>query len=195
MKLTNACAYSMRGKVIYMKDNHIQSFVIQYLKTHITKEDTVIDATVGNGFDTVLLASLAKQVIGFDIQKIAIDRTLSKLAELSIHNVTLKHASFENMVNHENIKGTVFNLGYLPNGDKSITTNADIALNTLKKIVLKMRKDDFILITAYPGHPEGKNEADMILSYVRTLPNSYLSLIYQIQNRNNAPFVIIIECL
>ena len=176
-----------------MKDNHIQQFVIDYLKTHVTKSDVVVDATVGNGHDTLLLASLAKHVIGFDIQAVAIERTLQKIKNSSIENVTLFNDSFENISKIEAYKGVVFNLGYLPNGDKSITTQALVTLDTLKSITQQMQNDDFILITAYPGHPEGTLEADLILKYVQTLPRSFLSLIYQIQNRKNAPFIILIE--
>lgn len=183
----------MPGRGIYMKDEHIKQFVLNYLRTHVTKKDLVIDATVGNGFDTITLANLASKVIGFDIQKEAIDTTKKKLSDLDIHNVELVLDSFETIASYTGYKGVVFNLGYLPNGNKTLTTIASITLKTIQVIVDQMRIDDFILITAYPGHPEGFKESRLLLDYIKTLNTNYISLIYQIQNRLNAPFVIVIE--
>ncbi len=41
----------------------------QFLAEVITKEDVVVDATMGNGHDTAFLAKLAGQVYAFDIQE------------------------------------------------------------------------------------------------------------------------------
>ncbi|MCB1093584.1 MAG: methyltransferase domain-containing protein, partial [Verrucomicrobiae bacterium] len=49
--------------------------------------DLAIDATVGNGHDTVFLAEAvgqAGQVIGFDIQPIAIEATRHRLSEAGL---------------------------------------------------------------------------------------------------------------
>ena len=40
-----------------------------FLSEVITKEDIVVDATMGNGHDTLFLAQLAKKVYAFDIQE------------------------------------------------------------------------------------------------------------------------------
>lgn len=183
----------MRGRVINMKDEHIKNFVKTYLETHVTKNDLVIDATVGNGFDTITLSKLALKVIGFDIQKVAIEKVSKELIVNDIRNVELIHDSFECISQISGYKGVVFNLGYLPNGDKTITTLAETTLKTLKMIVNQMNIHDFILMTAYPGHPEGLKESTLLLDYVKTLNTNYISLTYQIQNRVNAPFVIVIE--
>lgn len=176
-----------------MKDEHIRNFVIEYLKKHVTNQDLVIDATVGNGYDTLLLSQLAARVIGFDIQKIALERTEQRLTEAGCSNVTLVHQSFEHIQSIQGYKGVVFNLGYLPQGDKTITTNVTTTLSTVQWIAQQLPPDGFILITAYPGHPEGALEARALLEWVQTLDHSYISLIYQIQNRQHAPFNIVIE--
>ena len=176
-----------------MKDDHIKLFVQNYLKTHVRNQDTIIDATVGNGHDTIYIASLAKQVIGFDIQSKALTVTQEKLVNLGIQNVTLVHDSFENISTLTGYRGVVFNLGYLPNSDKSITTTATVTLRTIQNIVSQMKKDDFILVTVYPGHDEGKKESDLLKSYVETLDTTFIAIMYQIQNRQDAPYVILIE--
>lgn len=176
-----------------MKDDHIKQFVHTFLKSHVTKTDTIIDATVGNGYDTLLLSELALQVIGFDIQQQAIDLTEQRLQSSNANNVTLIHDSFETISNFKGYKGVVFNLGFLPNGDKSITTLADITLRTVQSIASQMQMNDFILLTAYPGHPEGQKEANYLSEYIKTLDSNFIAITYQIQNRWNAPFVISIE--
>jgi methylase of polypeptide subunit release factors len=183
----------MLGREIYMKDDHIQRFVHDYLKSHVNKNDIMIDATVGNGNDTILLASLAKHVIGYDIQSRAIETTREKLIELNVDNVTLRHQSFEKIENVIDYRGVVFNLGYLPGGDKSITTQPDVTLKTIEVIIKQMDIADFILITAYPGHESGLIEAERLMLLIQKLDTSYVTLTYQIHNRMHAPFVIIIE--
>lgn len=176
-----------------MKDEHIHNFVTDYLERHVTKQDLVVDATVGNGFDTVLLSKLALHVIGYDIQAIAIETTQNRLKSQGCTNVTLYQQSFENIKSIQGYKGVVFNLGYLPQGDKTITTNVTTTLSTVQWIAQQLPPDGFILITAYPGHPEGALEARALLEWVQTLDHSYISLIYQIQNKQHAPFNIVIE--
>ena len=43
-----------------------------FLAEVVTKEDVVVDATMGNGHDTLFLAKLVKQVYAFDIQEQAV---------------------------------------------------------------------------------------------------------------------------
>ena len=40
-----------------------------FLTEVVTQDDIVVDATMGNGHDTLFLAKLAKQVYAFDIQE------------------------------------------------------------------------------------------------------------------------------
>ena len=92
----------------------------QYIKACVNEGDTVVDATCGNGNDTVFLAQLVGErgrVFGFDIQDAAIENTAGKLEELKLlKRVTLIKDGHENMGNYvnENIKAVMFNLGYLP---------------------------------------------------------------------------------
>lgn len=105
------------------------SFVHHVLKGKINKNDVVIDATMGNGNDTVFLAELVGpggSVFAFDIQQIAVDRTLKKLVDngLDDHNIRLINDGHENIESYSTgaIDAAMFNLGYLPQGDRSIIT-------------------------------------------------------------------------
>ena len=178
-----------------MKKKHIQDFVVKYLKENINKEDVVVDATIGNGHDTLLLAKLSKFVYGFDIQDQAYKNTENLLKENNLTNYKLILDSHENILKYVNdFKGIVFNLGYLPNSNKDITTTAETTVNTLKILTSFLKKNQFIILTVYPNHEQGKLEAPAVLNFVSTLDNGFHVLQYKLINYlNNPPFVIIIE--
>jgi len=182
----------MLGKVIDMRNDLIHQFKQNYLKSKIVTKDIVIDATLGNGHDTFFLQSLGAIVHGFDIQEKAIFETKNRLDDLM--NIHLHHESFTHLLDYNlSFKGVIFNLGYLPNGDKTITTLAKDTLDIVRRIINQMTPGQFIFITCYPGHSEGMKESELLLSLIKTLPNDYLAFTYQIQNRTNAPFNIVIE--
>ena len=172
--------------------------ILNYVRREITdiikEDDYVIDATIGNGNDTLFLATLVTkgQVFGFDIQKEAILATHEKVKDY--HNVYLYQESHENMLNlklDKKVKIILFNLGYLPNGDKNITTKARSTLKALQSGLQILDENGKILVVIYPGHEEGKKEKQEILSWLKN--NNYP---YQIKrNTENplAPFLVIIN--
>jgi len=126
------------------------------LKEVIDKNSIVVDATCGNGNDTLFLAqSAAKKVYAFDIQQQAIDSTLKLLQTnncLEKCEVILdSHSNFDNYIS-EPIKAVVFNLGYLPNADHTITTLADTTLLAIDKFLTNLEINGRIVIVVYWGH-------------------------------------------
>ena len=84
----------------------------QFLAEVITKEDVVVDATMGNGHDTAFLAQLAGRVYAFDIQEQALVNTQERLEKLGLQNVQLildGHQHVDYYVT--NLKAAIFNLG------------------------------------------------------------------------------------
>ena len=84
----------------------------QFLAEVITKEDVVVDATMGNGHDTAFLAKLAGQVYAFDIQEQALVNTQERLEKLGLQHVQLildGHQHVDQYV--ETLKAAIFNLG------------------------------------------------------------------------------------
>jgi hypothetical protein len=146
-----------------------------------------IDATIGNGHDTYFLCSLVKYVYGFDIQKTAIINTKEKLSGFNNYQLILdSHEHFNQYV--KQFDGIIFNLGYLPNGDKSITTNDTSTINTLEKL-LKLYFNLEIIIVVYLGHQEGLIESNAIINYLTTHQIRYLKL--SIENTNtSSPYLI-----
>jgi len=144
---------------------------------------------MGNGHDTVYLASLSKHVYAFDIQEQALRETRKRIDEKGYENVSLILDSHLNILHHvDSYKGVIFNLGYLPNGNKDITTKSDVTLETLQLLIPNMHANDFIMLVIYIGHPEGSKESKAIDAYLRTLDNSiYKILRVDMPYQNNQP--------
>lgn len=178
-----------------MKKKHMQQFVKNYLKENLKPSDITVDATAGNGHDTLFLANISKFVYAFDIQELAINNTNKLLKENNLTNYKLINDTHLNILNYVNsFKCVVFNLGYLPNSDKVITTKIDVTIKTLKILTNVLNVGEFIIITCYPGHSEGLAEAKEVLKYASNLDSSFNVLQFRLLNKEgNPPFVVIIE--
>jgi len=169
-----------------------------FLAQVITKEDIVVDATMGNGHDTLFLAKLAKQVYAFDIQEQALEKTNQRLQEAGLTNAELilqGHETVDQFVRE--VKAAIFNLGYLPSADKSIITQPQTTLEALDKLCHMLIKGGRIAIMIYYGHEGGDIERDAVMDYVSQLPQQeYTAAIYRTLNQiNNPPFLVMIEKL
>ena len=169
-----------------------------FLAQVITQEDIVVDATMGNGHDTLFLAKLAKQVYAFDIQEQALEKTSQRLQEAGLTNAELilqGHETVDQFV--KEVKAAIFNLGYLPSADKSIITQPQTTLDALDKLCHMLVKGGRIAIMIYYGHEGGDIERDAVMDYVSQLPQQeYTATIYRTLNQiNNPPFLVMIEKL
>lgn len=140
----------------------------------VREGDKVIDATMGNGHDTLYLAQKVGpkgKVYAFDIQQQAIDQTRELLKGYTVPHVHLIHDDHSRLLSHvsEKIRLFVFNLGFLPGSDKSVTTQTDTTLTAIQKALslLEVHGVGFILI--YPGHPEGMREKEALLEWASLL--------------------------
>lgn len=177
----------------------VLAFSKKLLKEVIDKNSVVVDATCGNGNDTLFLArTSAKKVYAFDIQNQAINNTLQLLQE---NNCSKKcevlldsHSNFDNYI-EEKVRAVVFNLGYLPNADHTITTLASSTLLAIEKFLERLEVGGRIVIVVYWGHSNGKVEKDALMEKLTTLDQKEVEvLIYQfINQKNNAPFIIALE--
>ena len=169
-----------------------------FLAQVITQEDIVVDATMGNGHDTLFLAKLAKQVYAFDIQEQALEKTSQRLQEAGLTNADLilqGHETVDQFVTE--VKAAIFNLGYLPSADKSIITQPQTTIESLDKLCQMLIKGGRIAIMIYYGHEGGDVERDAVLDFVSQLPQQeYTATIYRTLNQiNNPPFLVMIEKL
>lgn len=136
----------------------------------------VIDATMGNGYDTQWLAELVGEsghVYGFDIQLEAVNRTRDRLAAAGLEGrATLFHAGHEHIAElvGEPVDAAVFNLGWLPGTDKALRTRAETTLTAVNAALDRLKEGALMTICVYPGHPEGRDELDRLIAWGRALP-------------------------
>lgn len=174
----------------------------QILKKYIEKDDKIIDATVGNGHDTLFLANLISEqgkIYGFDIQKKAILRTRKKLIENNlIERVNLIEDGHENMkkyIDDEKISAILFNLGYLPGSDKEVITNPKTTIPAIKNGLEILIDGGIIIAVIYPGHEGGKKEKEEIIEYTSNLDRKKFNVLhyYYLNQQNKPPEVLVIR--
>lgn len=175
----------------YVSDVSIISHAI--IKNFLEHKQAAIDATLGNGHDTDFLSENFEKVYAFDIQKMACDNYKSKNKE----NVTVindSHSSFKEYI-HEYVDCIMYNLGFLPGGDKNITTMHESSLKSIKEGLDLLSSGGIMTICIYTGHDEGKNEETCIIEYLQSLPkNKYGVMEHRFINRkNNPPILVVVE--
>jgi ubiquinone/menaquinone biosynthesis C-methylase UbiE len=147
----------------------LTELVHQYLDQHLTEGSLAIDATAGNGHDTLKMAKLvgdSGKVIGMDIQFAAIEATSKRLADEALsHRCTLIEGDHASVLAHlisdytSSAATITFNLGYLPGSDKSIQTHPKQTLRALDAAANLLHPGGVLLVTAYRGHAGGQEEA------------------------------------
>jgi len=163
-----------------------------------------VDATAGNGHDTLFLAECvgsAGKVYAFDIQREALCRTKQRLSEQGIANrVALFHAGHHEMDRYlpEETRGklqaVMFNLGYLPHGDPAIITRAETTLPALETSTVWLAPGGVLSVVLYTGHPGGQEEAEHVLQWAQSLsPKTFQVMHYQLLNRKQAPSLVLVE--
>ena len=145
-------------------------------KRYLTVGSIAIDATCGNGFDTLFLARQVGStgvVYGVDIQERAIETSQKKLHEADLlHQCRLVVGSHSHLrsivdpVHTGRISVVMFNLGYLPLGDKFIVTKPETTIAALEQAIELVRPGGLVSILAYPGHAGGLEEANCIAQWV-----------------------------
>jgi predicted methyltransferase len=141
--------------------------------------DIAIDFTAGNGWDTLFLARCVGStghVYAFDIQSAAIQSTHQLLTQHAVRScVTLEqvsHAQGLDRIPYEHrtrIQAGMMNLGYLPSGDKSITTQTSSTLVAIRCLLDWLQPSGLLSILAYTGHAGGQAEADGVRALLAKL--------------------------
>lgn len=142
------------------------TFVHKYIKSLISKDDTCVDMTLGNGNDSELLCCLANKVYGFDISLEAINNSKTKLSKYNnITYINDNHTNVDKYVKEE-VKLAIFNLGYLPHSKDTNITKAEETLIAFKKVYELIQNNGYIIITFYIGHLGGKQEFYLLQDYI-----------------------------
>jgi len=157
------------------------------LKQHLHPGNKVIDATAGNGHDTLFLAQNIGEtgrVFSFDVQIQALRNTRQRIDQYieehsNISPVEYIHSGHEQMqaqlpvAVHGHIQAIVFNLGYLPQAAHTIITKPKTTLSALQQACELLRQGGIISILAYTGHQGGREEAEAIKQWLLTLHENF----------------------
>jgi hypothetical protein len=171
------------------------------LKEIIEPGDFVVDATMGNGNDSEFLAKLVGEeghVLAFDVQALAVENTRTRLENKNLlHQSQLElmgHEEVGKFLNHD-LKAAIFNLGYLPQSDKSIITRPNTTVTALEAMTTHLVSYGRIVLVVYYGHEGGLDERNAVLDYVKTIPQEYYHVLkYEFINQTHEPpFIICIE--
>ncbi len=138
------------------------------LRRAVEAGDAVVDATMGNGHDTLFLCSLVGEegkVYAFDVQPDAVEKTQARLEEAGMAGrAVLFNAGHEHMAELVpcRVRAVVFNLGWLPGGDHGITTRTETTLRAVEQALELLLPLGMLVLCAYPGHEEGSRELEAL---------------------------------
>ena len=172
-----------------------------FLDKIVQKGDIVIDATMGNGYDTIYLGNLVGEngkVYAFDVQEEAIKSTKKKVERDNMTDrvelILDGHQNLDKYVKEE-VSCVVFNLGYLPRAKHVVITKPDTTLEAIKKSLKLLKPNGIISIAAYIGHEGGLEEKNYICEYLDNLNQNEFNVLHmQFTNQiNNPPQLILIE--
>ncbi len=172
----------------------------RFILNHLSEGDTAVDFTMGNGHDTAFLSKTVGEnghVYAFDIQPQALESSKITLEEAGCpKNYTLIMDSHHKVLEYVKtpIKAGMFNLGYLPGGDKSITTMRETTMPAIEAAISLLDKDAVLNIAVYPGHAEGDAEGKMICEYLAALDRRKICCTQiKILNSPTSPYFIVVE--
>ena len=168
----------------------------------ISPGDVVIDATMGNGHDTLFLSRLVGEngkVYAFDIQRQAVESTKKLLEKEGAKNCELILSGHENMERYVSgeVSTVMFNLGYLPGGDHSVGTLAETTIKALEAAMRLIKKNGVITVGVYYGGDSGFDEKNKVMEYIAGIDfKKFTVLTLDYKNRPNCPpIAVIIEKL
>lgn len=176
------------------------ALIQEMLRPLIAAGDLVIDATAGNGHDTLFLAGCvgeAGRVLAFDVQATAIDAARKLLEDAGFSSrVSFFEESHGGMETHaaaESVSVIMFNLGYLPGEDHTLTTEMLETLAALEAAARLLKPGGVLSVVCYPGHPAGATEAEAVEKWMtgKTADGWRVARFGALGTRRPAPFLLV----
>lgn len=140
------------------------------VKEVVKPGDLVVDATAGNGHDTLFLAELVGEkgrVLAFDVQQAAIRSTRERLvgagAEPWVELLEESHGMLLERAGRRTVAAVMFNLGYLPGGDHELVTEVGETCKAVVQALFVLKSGGVMTIVCYTGHPGGEEEAASVV--------------------------------
>lgn len=167
------------------------------LLSALPKATVIVDATAGNGKDTLFLARNAlpqAQIWAFDIQHQAIEATRNLLMQegisASINYVLDSHSNMDWYLKQP-VDIISYNLGYLPGGDHSIATMASTTIIAMRKSLALLASGGLMTVVVYPGHPAGREEAEELAAFfVNLRQQKFTVACWSMVNQVNCPPIL-----
>ncbi len=183
--------------------DNILPFTHQLWARCLWESAVAVDATAGNGHDTVCLAQLVGEtgrVYAFDVQAEALAATGQRLQAAGLASrVCLLHQGHQHLADcvPAPVDVVAFNCGYLPGGDKARTTQTATTLSAMQQALALLRPGGVLSAVLYPGHAEGGEEAAAVSAWAAALPQQQFAVLhYGFTNRQNRPpFLLAVEKL
>lgn len=177
------------------KRTSITQWQHEILALHLPKEGLYVDATMGNGHDTLFLCHLAGKkgaVYAFDIQPAALTNTRALLEkENALEKVSLildSHAHMEKYLERESADAILFNCGYLPGGDHHLATQPETTVQAICAGLKILKSRGVLSLCLYSGGDTGFEEKNAVLRYLKELdPTRYTVIVQEYYNRPNHP--------
>ena len=178
-----------------MRKYQITEWCLRFIREHVKEGDICIDATAGNGNDTLALCQLVGEsgkVYAFDIQEQAVLNTKKRLADHGVENraeVLLEsHTNMNQYVEADSVSCITFNFGYLPGGDHNLATKKESSIAAIHEGLRLLKKGGMMSLCIYSGGDSGFEERDAILEELKQLDGKkYLVIVSQYFNRPNNP--------
>jgi len=150
------------------------------LEDRLRPGDAVVDATAGNGHDSLFLAQRVLpggHLWAFDVQVAAVEATRARLLEngIAAADFTVHHAGHERLAElvpsewHGRLAAVMFNLGYLPGSDKQCITRTETTMQAIDQAVACLAPAGLMTIAVYPGHDGGAEESRQIAEWAARL--------------------------
>lgn len=154
----------------------LTTLALQAVTAQLRPGDLAIDATVGNGHDTLAMANAVSpggRVAGFDIQQVAIDRAAARVKDAGLdETVHLFTCGHEDMVTQlpdtwrGRVRAVMFNLGYLPGSDRQLVTEAASTRAALEGALTMLAVDGLISVLLYRGHAGAEAETHAVVAWL-----------------------------
>ncbi len=147
--------------------------------------DSVIDATMGNGNDTLYLCRAVGPeglVHAFDVQAKAVSTTEALLRREGLLSRAVLHCCGHERMDEfvtGKVSAVVFNLGWLPGGDHTVTTCWETTRTAAEKALHLLQPGGVLVICAYPGHAEGNRERQELIAFLSSLCNREWNVLRQ----------------
>ena len=168
-----------------MKNRPLTALVHELLAAVLQPGDTAVDATAGNGLDTLFLAravGATGHVVAIDRDAPALDATRARLQSAGLKSntrlIVADHAELLAVVGHElqgRPRAVTFNLGYRPGTPGDIKTSPASTIPALRQATTLLAPNGRATILAYTGHDGGQRETRAVAEWCGKLKGPYSS--------------------